>query len=283
MVLYIILIDLILIDFILIDLILIDLILIDLIEYYIFEYYKMDTPDNYDEFYKLLKNYTNVFYKNLLIRYLNKPNYLEMLYVKGLFLLKNIYMLLFFYCTNINELALIVEKAYIYYIEFLIQINLNSMNMEFNLRDAVLFTYKRTVLSYKKQSTQNQNQNQNQNKELDTYFNILCNFFYLTYNRNFIENDQAQIINDTNYINSFIIKKLNSVEELEKKLRNYVIHNKISEINNNVLQLRDKIENNMANNTANNTANNMANNMANNTANIIHNMLSNLFTATNNF
>ena len=229
----------------------------------------MDTPENYDEFYKLLKNYTNVFYKNLLIRYLNKPNYLEMLYVKGLFLLKNIYMLLFFYCENINELALIVEKAYIYYIEFLIQINLNSMNMELNLRDAVLFTYKRTVLSYKKQSTQNQNQNQNQNKdqELDTYFNILCNFFYLTYNRNFIENDQAQIINDTNYINSFIIKKLNSVEELEKKLRNYIIHNNISEINNNVLQLRDKIENNMANNMAN----------------IIHNMVSNLFTTTNNF
>ena len=225
----------------------------------------METHEKYDEFFKLLKNYTNVFYKNLLIRYRNNPNYLEMLYVKGLFLLKNIYMLLFFYCENINELTLIVEKAYIYYIEFLIQINSNSMNMELNLRDAVLFTYKRTVLSYKKQSTQNQNQNQNQ--ELDTYFNILCNFFYLTYNRNFIENDQSQIINDTNYINSFVIKKLNNVEELEKKLRSYVIYNNISEINNNVLQLRDKIENNMANNMANN----------------IHYMLSNSFTTTSKF
>ena len=225
----------------------------------------METHEKYDEFFKLLKNYTNVFYKNLLIRYRNNPNYLEMLYVKGLFLLKNIYMLLFFYCENINELTLIVEKAYIYYIEFLIQINSNSMNMELNFRDAVLFTYKRTVLSYKKQSTHNINQNQN--KELDTYFNILCNFFYLTYNRNFIENDQSQIINDTNYINSFVIKKLNNVEELEKKLRSYVIYNNISEINNNVLQLRDKIENNMANNMANN----------------IHYMLSNSFTTTSNF
>ena len=236
----------------------------------------MDTLENYGEFFKLLKNYTNVFYKNLLIRYQNNPNYLEMLYVKGLFLLKNIYLLLILYCETINEIVLLVEKAYIYYIEFLIQINLNSMNMELNLRDAVLFTYKRTVLSYKKQSTSALKQDIN--KELDTYFNILCNFFYLTYNRNFIEDDEEQIISDSNnsnnsnnYTNIFVIKKLNNVEELEKKLRKYVIHNNISELNNNILQLRDKIENKIPNKIENKL----------NTK--IHNMLCNSFITTNNF
>ena len=139
----------------------------------------MDFIENCDEFYKLLKNYTNVFYKNLLIRYLSNPSYLEMLYVNGLFILKNIYILLFFYCENINEVLLLVEKAYIYYIEFLIQINLNSITRELDLRDAVLFTYKRTVLIYNKQNNNSINNNMKEkiNKELDNYFNVLCNFF----------------------------------------------------------------------------------------------------------
>lgn len=203
----------------------------------------MDYVENYDEFLTLLKNYTNVFYKNLLIKYLSNPNYLEMLYVKGLFLLKNIYILLFFYCTNINEVLLIVEKAYIYYIEFLIQINLNSMTIELTLRDAVLFTYKRTLLSYNKQN--NNNMKTKINKELDNYLNILCNFFYLTANRNFIEYNES-LNNINNYINLFVIKKITAIEELEKKLRKYIINNtNISEFNNIILVLRDKIEKNI--------------------------------------
>lgn len=174
----------------------------------------MEYIENYDEFFKLLKNYTNVFYKNLLIRYISSPNYLEMLYVKGLFLLKNIYILLFFYCENINEIMLISEKAYIYYIEFLIQINLNSMNLELTFRDAVLFTYKRTLLSYNKQSTNTIKEKIN--KELDTYLNILCNIFYLTDNRNFIECNEEQINNTINYIDLFVIKKINNIKQLEK-------------------------------------------------------------------
>ena len=162
----------------------------------------MEYIENYNEFYKLLKNYTNVFYKNLLIRYLNNSNYLEMLYVKGLFLLKNIYILLFFYCENMDEIIILSEKAYIYYIEFLIQINLNSINLELTFRDAVLFTYKRTLLSYTKQTTHNRIK-ENINKEQDICLNILCNIFYLSDNRNFIEYNEQQIT-DTININLFV-------------------------------------------------------------------------------
>ena len=204
----------------------------------------MDFIENCDEFFKLLKNYTNVFYKNLLLRYLSNPNYLEMLYVSGLFILKNIYILLFFYCENINEVLLQVEKAYIYYIEFLIQINLNSITMELTLRDAVLFTYKRTVLIYNKQNNNNNNMKEKINKELDNYLNVLCNFFYLTANRNFIEYNESLVLsNENDYINLFVIHKITTIEELEKKLRNYVIYNtNIQEFNNIILVLRDKIE-----------------------------------------
>jgi len=197
--------------------------------------------ENYDEFYKLLKNYTNVFYQNLLTNYINKPNYLEMLYVKGLLLLKNIYILLYFYCENVNEVIILSEKAYIYYIEFLIQINLNSTNLELTFRDAVLFTYKRTLFSYNKQSVNILKEKIN--KRLDTCLNILCNIFYLIDNRNFIEYNEKQIVGITNYINLFVIKKLNTIEQLEKKLKKHIIDKtNLSEFNNILLQLRDALE-----------------------------------------
>jgi hypothetical protein len=202
----------------------------------------MEYIENYNEFYKLLKNYTNVFYKNLLINYSNNYDYLEMLYVKGLLLLKNIYILLHFYCETINEVIVIVEKAYIYYIEFLIQINLNSMNLELTFRDAVLFTYKRTLLSYTKQSTNNIIK-EKINKELDTCLNILCNIFYLNNNINFIDHTKEQITNDVNTINSFVIKKLNTIEQLENKLKKYITNNiNLSQFNTILLRLRDSVE-----------------------------------------
>ena len=237
----------------------------------------MEYIENYNEFYKLLKNYTNVFYKNLLIRYLNNSNYLEMLYVKGLLLLKNIYILLFFYCENMDEIIILSEKAYIYYIEFLIQINLNSINLELTFRDAVLFTYKRTLLSYTKQTTHNRIK-ENINKEQDICLNILCNIFYLSDNRNFIEYNEQQIT-DTININLFVINKLNTIEQLENKLRKYIIHsNDLSGFNNIILQFRDLIEKKI-NNNSNNKLNNKLNNKINNK---IHYLLDNYKTNKSN-
>jgi hypothetical protein len=207
----------------------------------------MEYKEICEEFFKLLKNYTNVFYKNLLVRHISNRNYLDMLYIKGLFLLKNIYSLLFFYCENINEIILMSEKSYIYYIEFLIQINLNSTNLELTVRDALLFTYKKTLLSYNKQHT-NSPIKRKINKEVDTYLNILCNIFHLIDNINFIDYDIESSISNIGYINSFVIKKINKIEELENKLKNYTIDNiNLSELNNILLQLRDNIENNIEN------------------------------------
>ena len=237
----------------------------------------MEYIESYDEFFKVLKNYTNVFYKNLLTRYLSNPNYLEMLYVKGLFLLKNIYILLFFYCENINEVLLIIEKAYIYYIEFLLQINLNSMNLELTFRDAVLFTYKRTLLVYKKQN--NSGLKEKVTKELDNILNILCNIFYLIDNINFIECSEELIASDVNYINIYVMKKINAIKQLEVKLKNYYLDNiNLLELNNILLDLRDNVEkkiNNKVNNKVINKINNKINNKVNNK---INNKINNIMT-----
>ena len=223
----------------------------------------MEYIESYEEFFKLLKNYTNVFYKNMLTKYLNNPNYLEMLYVKGLFLLKNIFILLFFYCENINEVLLTSEKAYIYYIEFLIQINLNAMNLELTFRDAVLFTYKKTLLSYKKQNNTNTIK-EKINKDLDTNLNILCNIFYLIDNRNFIEYNESITTSTNDYINAFVITKINNIKQLEKKVKHYLITNiNLSELNNMLLSLRDSVEKKIIINL-NNKSNNKLNDKLNN-------------------
>ena len=137
----------------------------------------------YIDFINSLISYTKLFYKNMLFRYIANPNYLEFIYFKGLFLLKNIYSLLHFNNINSSEIKLILEKAYIYFIEFLIQININSANFELTLKDAVLFTYKKTILSYK-YTANNKNIIQ---KNLDNNLNSICNIFYIVNNANFIE------------------------------------------------------------------------------------------------
>jgi hypothetical protein len=135
------------------------------------------------------------------------------------------------------------------------------MNLELTFRDAVLFTYKRTLLSYNKQSTNTIKEKIN--KELDTYLNILCNIFYLTDNRNFIECNEEQINNTINYIDLFVIKKINNIKQLEKKLKKYLIDNiNLLEFNNNILQLRDTIEKKIKFNL-NNKINNKVNNKIN--------------------
>jgi len=79
----------------------------------------------YIDFSNLLKKYSSLFYRNMLLRYINTPKYLEFIYLKGLFLIKNIYIFLHSINVDTNEIELLIEKAYVYFIEFIIQININ--------------------------------------------------------------------------------------------------------------------------------------------------------------
>lgn len=200
----------------------------------------------YIDFINSLKNYTKLFYKNMLFRYIANINYLEFIYLKGLFLLKNIYSLLHFNNINSNETKNILEKAYIYFIEFLIQININSANFELTLKDAVLFTYKKTILSYK-YTTNNKNIIQ---KNLDNNLNSICNIFYIVNNANFIEHLNNSQTNENEEIqeeciNNLITNKLNAIKTLEKELLNFIVNNTdldIDKLNNELIDLRANME-----------------------------------------
>ena len=192
----------------------------------------------YIEFIKSLNNYTKLFYKNLSFRYINNPKYLEFIYLKGLFLLKHIFLMLHINCVSNIAINALLEKAYIYFIEFLIQINNNCANFELTLKDAILFTYKKTILSYKQT-------NINKNiiiKDFDNNLNILCNIFYIVNNLNnvnFIDilaHDQTYI---EEYIELIITNKLNNIKTLENKVLNIIAYNNgLEELNNKFLDLR---------------------------------------------
>ena len=172
-----------------------------------------------------MKTYTNIFYKNMLFRYIKTPKYLEFIYLKGLFLLKNIYILLLINCVNNSEIKAIIEKAYIYYIEFLIQININYDNFELTLKDAIMFTYKKTIMSYK-QTNFDRNI---LNNDIDNKLNILCNIFYIT------NNFWIQL--------KFFTNKIHSIKTMENKLLKLITNNnELSELNNKLLETRDNME-----------------------------------------
>ena len=193
----------------------------------------------YVEFINSLKTYTKLFYKNMLFRYINNPNYLEFIYLKGLFLLKNIYILLHFNCIHCNEIKSILEKAYIYFIEFLIQININSANFELTLKDAVLFTYKKTILSYK-QTSYDKNIIQ---KDVDNNLNSVCNIFYIVNNVNFIDCSMNSQDNEEEYTNNLITNKIDAIKTLEIKLINLIANNiNLQQLNNDLLDLRTNME-----------------------------------------
>jgi hypothetical protein len=194
----------------------------------------------------------------MLFRYINKPNYLEFIYLKGLFLLRNSFLMLVVNGSTNTTITTLLEKAHIYFIEFLIQININCASFDLKLRDAVMFTYKKTILSYKQ--TNNNNNNTITLKEVDNNTNILCNIFYIVNNINFVEHlkeEQDQHQNQDEeyniiYCNKFITNKLNCIKTLENKLLKIMGDNDandantnnplITDLNNKILELRATME-----------------------------------------
>lgn len=79
-------------------------------------------------------------------RYKHKEGYQNYVLVKGLESLLHIYMMIMMYTCNIDMACLNMNKAYYYYIEFIEQIHKDdNYFLRFNLRDAILFIYKKTI------------------------------------------------------------------------------------------------------------------------------------------
>ena len=59
------------------------------------------------------------------------------------------------YLYNISDVNTICEKGYIYFIEFINQLSINNTsdsNIELSLKDAIIFSYKKTIFNLDKNS-----------------------------------------------------------------------------------------------------------------------------------
>ena len=182
-----------------------------------------------------INNFTKFFFNNITV-YKN-VSYIEILYIKGLTLIHNIYNISLLYLDNLVDIYNISEKGYVYYIEFVNQINLSSnyeSNFDLTLKDAIIFSYKKTVFSLdNKIITENNDYVKNKisitnklifiiNKlNIINNYNIYYSFdhkLFKTYNssdndnKNLLENINKQLQENNNDLNKMIKKIINSLE-----------------------------------------------------------------------
>lgn len=151
----------------------------------------------------LLNNYSKHYYLNLHTKINSKIYYFNYIYYKGLYIIKNIYSILYLYINNISDIYNITEKAYIYFIEFINQLNFNNYenNLELTLRDAILFCYRKTLFN-NMTSINNINTNtieKNNIVTINKFFNII-NILHLVLINNTITDCIIKDYTDTNQL-----------------------------------------------------------------------------------
>jgi len=178
----------------------------------------------------LLMNYNKFFFDNIVIY--NKNKLLKNIYIKGLKLIENIFNISFLYLDNFGDVFNLCEKSFIYFIEFINQINISNNlenNIELTIKDAIIFCYKKTILNYEN-TIINEKQSSNNNLYIiSKYISILNNLniifimevydnFYNDYNN--IEKSYNLLLQSTSKKISIYVKKINNNNILDKSINN---------------------------------------------------------------
>jgi len=105
---------------------------------------------NSETFHKCVNLYINI--GNHCVKYLlsnlktTNKKYLNFIIKRGLTTLEHVHNLLFIYTKNENLVSHHLEKAYLYYVEFVSQIGEDTNQfIKLNSKDATLFVYKKTI------------------------------------------------------------------------------------------------------------------------------------------
>tara|TARA_B100000900_G_C20588296_1_gene720553 strand:+ start:518 stop:1363 length:846 start_codon:yes stop_codon:yes gene_type:complete len=185
----------------------------------------------------IVNNYNKFFFKNISIY--KDINFLKNLYVKGLLLINNIFNISLIYLDSLSDIYNLCEKGYVYFVEFVNQINISnsfeSNSFELTLKDAIIFSYKKTILTFDNtiQTTISDNNKFKLNiinimiSIINNSSSIISNKIYNLYNNQVNEeNILEQEINLITLNLSKIIKKIFIVTDLNSKqeeLNPYII------------------------------------------------------------
>ena len=203
----------------------------------------------------LLINYNKFFFNNI-ISYKNN-NLSKNIYIKGINLIENVFNISFLYLDNLGDIYNLCEKSYIYFIEFINQINISNNienNIDLTIKDAIIFCYKKTILNFENNVI---NKNNNINciilDKITHYINITnkLNIIYSIELHN-IDNIDNTNINNTNNTND------NNEEENNNKLLNI----KLLAISKKITNIIKKINNNNLDNDDSNISDKSINNLS---------------------
>ena len=215
----------------------------------------------------LLINYNKFFFNNI-ISYKNN-NLSKNIYIKGINLIENVFNISFLYLDNLGDIYNLCEKSYIYFIEFINQINISNNienNIDLTIKDAIIFCYKKTILNFENNVI---NKNNNINciilNKITRYIKIInnLNIIYsielhnIDNNSNSINIDNnSNSINNSNNSNSINDNNKNN-DNNEEENTNKVLNIKLSTISKKIKYIIKKITNNK--NSYNNLENDDAN------------------------
>ena len=118
--------------------------------------------DIINKYNNLLINYNKFFFNNIII-YKNN-NLSKNIYIKGINLIENVFNISFLYLDNLGDIYNLCEKSYIYFIEFINQINISNNienNIDLTIKDAIIFCYKKTILNFENNLINKNNNNIN--------------------------------------------------------------------------------------------------------------------------
>tara|TARA_B100000989_G_scaffold298302_1_gene286977 strand:+ start:46 stop:909 length:864 start_codon:yes stop_codon:yes gene_type:complete len=215
----------------------------------------------------LLINYTNFFFKN--IDLYKNISFLENLYIKGLNIIQNIFNISLLHLENISDIYNLCEKGYIYFIEFINQINLSNSienNFELTIKDAIIFCYKKTILLFEnKLNNSEKNDSSQLYNIIHSYTNILGNIFIIinANNYNIIKKNNYELHNEELLLSN-LMQNLNEnnkkINKLNKKINDTINFNSLSSDNYEIiinflrmfLEFINKINNTIENKTINN-------------------------------
>lgn len=184
----------------------------------------------------LINNYSIFFFNNMKKQ---DNNLYISLYIKGINIIDNVFNISLNTLNTLNDVYNNTEKSYIYFIEFLNQINFNFIdnkqenNFDFTIKDAIIFAYKKTVLQNEMKIIEQKKIIKN--NEYNNYIKkikIINNLYIL-----FIDyNIKKKIFSQDNYLDKFknifsnLEKRINILYTNDTTLEN--LHNIIKKINN---------------------------------------------------
>ena len=184
------------------------------------------------KYYILINQYLAFLIENIYdnININNDKRYRYYIILKGLEMLTNIMQITIMNTNNIDIAFYYCNKGYYYYIEFISQIDNDNNHLELNIKDAIIFVYKKTIFEIKEPIgiINNCNVNNNNIKKVETIrkmMDIVNNYVKIFKIKDIINlNINNEIyINSQIYIDKSLLKIINKLENNYKDEQQFSI------------------------------------------------------------